>query len=438
MSAYIEQLVLEVGDTQAERAPLGVTVVEDEGAFDSLEKDWNELSDRTECTIYQTYEWQRTWWEYFGQGRQLHLLIFKEGDRTVGIIPMFREKVRALGVKAVVALMMSGSEESEYIDILTDTEHRQEVLKAFVSYLSRASMKWDFFEMRDLSARSETMKFLPGCLEASGFGVYSYNGNINQEVPLPSTWEGFLQHIGGNLRYQLKKKTDRLKKNYPVEVETVNGGDEAIEAAVQEFARIHGGRWESLGYENAFGNEHFLDFHVEVARRFARRGWLRMFFLKVNGTRVAVNFDFNFHDRIYFYQGNVYAPEDVMKYSPGFLLRCIAIEQGIAEGMKIYDMGRGHEAYKTNDFKCVASDQWLIRATNRDSASRIRFKLFLFSELLGKIPKRIQRDYREFRRLSMTKKPSVSMLMSFFGSKAIDVLKLFRYNFSRLSGKSKD
>ena len=125
-----------------------------------------------------------------------------------------------------------------------------------------------------------------------------------------------------------------------------------------------------------------------------------------------------------------------MKYSPGFLLRCMAIEKGIAEGMVVYDMGRGHEAYKTNDFKCKSAGNWLIRATNQSTMSRVKFKVFLWSELLGKIPKRLRRDYQDFRRFSMTRKPSISMVISFLGLKGKEVMNLFAYNLSRFLHKA--
>jgi CelD/BcsL family acetyltransferase involved in cellulose biosynthesis len=419
-------------------APLSFDLVEGEAAFDNLEHEWNELVDKSDCTVYQTFEWQRTWWKYFGSGKRLHILVLRRGARLAGVAPMFIEDIRAFGVRIVTALKMIGCEESDYLDVISSPDNRTEVLRTLARYISSPDGKWDFFEIRDISERFATMELLPGYLAGEGLRVYTYKGNVCPQVDLPPTWQEFLGHIGGNLRYQLKKKTDRLNKSFPVETEVVQSGDEAVEAAVREFAVIHGNRWESLGYMNAFKDPHFLAFHVEVSQNFARRGWLRMFFLKVDGVRVAVNFDFNFHGRIYFYHGNAHASSEIMKYSPGFLLRCSAIEQGISEGMVIYDMLRGNETYKSNDFKCVPVGNWQIRALRPGLSHRARFGVFVSTELLKKIPKRLRRDYQDFRRFSMTKEPSFSMVLRFAWSKLGEIAKLARYSISRLLPGSKN
>lgn len=416
---------------------MSVAIADSEESFDQLEGVWDRLVDRSDCTIFQTFEWVRTWWKYFGEGRELHCVVFKDADDVVGIVPLFFEKVRTFGVKFVTALRMCGAEESDYLNVVSSEQNRPRVLRAFVEYLRSADLKFDFFEIRDVSESFDTMRLLPEYLGESGFKFYTYKGTVCPQVSLPSSWPEFLQHLGGNLRYQLKKKTDRMKKNFNVEFQLAGNSEAEVEAAVREFSVIHGERWESMGYLNAFRNEHFLAFHIEVSQKFARRGWLRMYFLSVDGKRVAVNFDFNFRKRIYFYHGNAFGPEEVMKYSPGFLLRCAAIEDGIAEGMEVYDMLRGNETYKANDFKCVPIGNYQIRAVRTDGNGEIRFKLFTLSEILQKIPKRLKREFQDFRRFSKTKEPSASMVVRFLWKQVEELGELVRQTLLRLLPSSK-
>ncbi len=404
--------------------PITVALVDTDEAFDGLEKTWNDLVNKSDCTIYQTFEWQRTWWKYFGAGKLLQCLVFKRDKEVVGIAPLYRAKVRMFGIPYATALRMLGSEEADYSDVLVAPADRPRVLKEFAAYLRTSGLKFDFFDIRDVSESFETMQLLPRYLTDSGLKVYTYKGSVCPQVALPPTWPEFLQHLGGNLRYQLRKKTDRMKKNFPMEFELAGDNDGAVEAAVRQFAVIHGNRWEGLGYINAFKDSHFLDFHIEVSQRFAHRGWLRMLFLKVNNAYVAVNFDFNFHKRIYFYHGNAHASGDIMKYSPGFLLRCAAIEQGIAEGMEVYDMLRGDEAYKSNDFKCTPVGNWQIRAVVPQGLRKARYRAFVVHEMLRKIPKRLRRERQDFRRFIRTKNPSASMLLKFTVDKFMDVARL--------------
>ena len=126
-----------------------------------------------------------------------------------------------------------------------------------------------------------------------------------------------------------------------------------------------------------------------------------------------------------------------MKYSPGFLLRCAAIEDGIAEGMEVYDMLRGNETYKANDFKCVPIGNYQIRAVRTDGNGEIRFKLFTLSEILQKIPKRLKREFQDFRRFSKTKEPSASMVVRFLWKQVEELGELVRQTLLRLLPSSK-
>ena len=434
----MEEYVTSLRITGNADQPLTVKVVETEEAFDSLETKWDDLVSKSDCTIYQTFEWQRTWWKYFGRGKRLHTLVFTQGDEVIGIAPMHLEKLRIMGVPLAFALKASGSEESDYIDILALPGERARVLRSFVEYMRTSELRYDFFEIRDVSETFRTLQLLPQYFGDAGFSVYTYRGSVCPQVGLPPAWPDFLQRLGGNLRYQLKKKTDRLKRNFPTEIELTGNDDNEVDAAVRRFAVIHGKRWESLGYINAFKNDHFLAFHIEASQKFARRGWLRMFFLKVDGEYVAVNFDFNFHRRIYFYHGNAHASEEVMRYSPGFILRCAAIERGIAEGMETYDMLRGNEAYKTNDFKCVPVGNWQIRAVPPGRSRHIRYRTFVVYEMLRKIPKRLRREGRDFRRFMKVKNPSFPMLVKFAGEKLKDVVELLRSQILTFRSRSKE
>lgn len=430
----------EVEQAVPEGLPLTVEVVETEKGFDSLECEWENLVDRADCTIYQTFEWQRTWWKYFGKNRTLHCLVFKEEGRTVGIFPLFLQRTGIFPFGGVTVLRACGDLESDYLDVIAASGDKLRVLRAFVEYLRTSGLKFDFLEVRDLSEAFETLGMFTEILGAAGFKSYVYMGTVCPQVKLPATWPEFLQRLGGNLRYQLKKKNDRLKKNFRVEFELAGDSDVEVETAVREFAVVHGNRWESLGYLNAFKDDHLMDFHIEVSRKFARRGWLRMLFLNVDGKKVAVNYDFHFKKRIYFYHGNAFADPEIMKYSPGFLLRCAAIEQGIGEGMEVYDMLRGNETYKTNDFKCEPVGNFRLRAVLPGGLRRLKFAVFTFSEVLHRIPIRMRRDYQDFRRYSNADGASVPVLFRFVWSEVKNFGRLLRQTVSNLlpsSGRNK-
>ncbi len=399
-------------------------VVRTEGELDALEERWSSLISCSDVSAFQTFEWMRTWWKYFGTNRRLHSLIVTEEGRTIGIAPMFLEDARILGLRVATRLRFMGCGISDYCDFIIARGKEEPVLHAFAHYLLAHSGEWDIFEVADVNERAQLYKILPRLLKERGMGVYTYQGNVCPSLALPGSWEGFLAGLGQKMRHHLKKKREMLNRQYRTEVEIFKSASDDIDLAVNEFIQIHERRWKSLGFRSAFDDEVHREFHYEVARRMARRGWLRLFFLKVDGRRVAVSFDFNFNKRIHVYLSHACGPEEIMKCSPGFLIRCIAIDRGIAEGMEIYDLLRGNEAYKYEELKCVRSENWLVRGVGCSRKSRARFRIFLVGEFAIKCFDRIRREYHEFRRFAITKKPTTMASLRFFQSKLILLYKL--------------
>ncbi len=82
------------------RRELAVVAVEDERGLDALEQEWGELLERSDATVFQTFEWQRTWWRHFGERRRdaaLHVVTVRGPDGLAAIAPLYVERSRVLG-----------------------------------------------------------------------------------------------------------------------------------------------------------------------------------------------------------------------------------------------------------------------------------------------------------------------------------------------------
>src|ERR1035437_5912239 len=58
---------------------------------ESFRSAWNGLVLRSGSDVYQTFDWCRLWWHYYGARRQLHLLLCFSGEELVGLVPAFIE-----------------------------------------------------------------------------------------------------------------------------------------------------------------------------------------------------------------------------------------------------------------------------------------------------------------------------------------------------------
>ena len=62
-------------------------------------------------SVFQTWQWQRAWWENFGRGRQLLLVLAEEDGQPVTLAPLFADS-------GMIYPVASGG--SDYLDFLGD------------------------------------------------------------------------------------------------------------------------------------------------------------------------------------------------------------------------------------------------------------------------------------------------------------------------------
>ncbi len=75
-----------------------VDPVTDYQGFLDLEPLWSRLVDEAGTDHpFLRHEWVRAWWECFGAGRELHVLVVKAGSEPVAIAPLMLSKRRLYG-----------------------------------------------------------------------------------------------------------------------------------------------------------------------------------------------------------------------------------------------------------------------------------------------------------------------------------------------------
>src|SRR5205823_10922824 len=96
---------------------------------------------------FQTVEWLLTWWSHFGSGRP-HVLVFRQADETVGLIPCFLHQWNG---RRQLTLMGSGI--SDDLDPVIERRHVPAVLELLTGHLTETP-EWEVCDWQDLSADS--------------------------------------------------------------------------------------------------------------------------------------------------------------------------------------------------------------------------------------------------------------------------------------------
>ena len=321
----------------------------DINGFAAIRHEWNQLLQNSGSnSIFLRWEWVHAWWTVFAdQSKELYVLtaIDSEGQ-LIGVSPCYiarKKKFRLLPIKEVRFLGNGGSICSEYLDFITESRRRNEIVRDFFNYFLHDKMNWDILNLTDLLEHSSVIGYANEL--GRNNGVHSILGKSSRcpYALLPDSWESYIGNLSKSTRYNIKRKTRKLEHHFDVNLYEWSDID-TIEFAVDKLAELHNRRWEQQNIPHSFSEELFKRFHQEIAREFLKLGLLRLHVLETDGIIVAMLYCFKYEDKIFYYQSGF--DPDYSKYSLGTVLFAYAIQSAIAEHVREFDFLRG-----TYDFK---------------------------------------------------------------------------------------
>jgi CelD/BcsL family acetyltransferase involved in cellulose biosynthesis len=338
---------------------LSVEVIEDTPGFDKIRVQWSALIDRTPAHIFQTYEWQRLWWEHFGRRRKLHIVLFRHEGILVGIAPFFLNASDFLGVTISRNLYLLGSgvnhpvsegvldgyTPSDYLDIIALPEFEKSVARTLLKHLSEIEDSYDRILFNELPEDNILMREVVPQLERLGWQSEICRGEICPRLVVPDSLEAFKHSLSSKVRYQLSQTRRAVTERGMFSLETVQSQEE-LDRSFSEFVRLHQRRWNRIGYPGSFANDHFRMFLHDVTRAFLERGWLWFRLARSNGRCVAVECAFKFKDVMYDYLKAFDDKSPEAKRRPGRALLLFLVEEAIRDKMRVVDFLRGGEKYK--------------------------------------------------------------------------------------------
>lgn len=305
----------------------GELSVELHSDFAALREEWSALAERA-GTIFATWEWASIWWRHLGEDRPLHLATCRDsGGRPVAILPLYLASRRPLRVVRLV-----GHGPGDELGPICAPEDRAAVAPAIPVALGLIRPGWDVFVADNL----------PRDPAWGSIGAARLN-----EIPNPAlkmkgmSWGEFFESRSAKFRQQLRRNTRRLARDHGLEYRLADD-PERLDADLDALFSLHSARWreESSGvFAGAEGS-----FQREFAHSALDRGWLRLWFLRLDGEPAAARLGFRFGRIESGYQSGRDPAWD--RYGLGFLLQAHVIREAMNDGIDEYRLLRGGEEYK--------------------------------------------------------------------------------------------
>jgi len=324
---------------------LTLETVTTRAGLDDLRDEWNAAVDAAQApNVFLTWEWTSTWWTHFGRPDGLHVVVFRDSDGVAAIAPL-QESVIGVGPVRTRVVERINPEAGDYggiivvrrVDDVADAlaDHVAELLRSpriSAVIVSRIASDDPFLEAwRDATGRRSST-LMTGESRLEGGCLFT---DVREDFKLSKHTK----------KHKIRQRTRRINEAYEQVEMRYNSGDD-LDRGIEHLLDVHRARWDGRDDElqGLLAEPDREAFMLDAIRALDERGLVRLLTLVADGRPVAAELDFVIGNRAFMFKG-AFDP-DFGEYSPGQLLHHRVFEDGMAEGIDVFDFGRGDQAYK--------------------------------------------------------------------------------------------
>lgn len=292
-------------------------------SLDAIDTEWSALA-QAGGNIFSTPEWASSWWRHHGARFSPLVFACRADDTTLAaVIPLYVWTTRRVRIARFI-----GTGPADQLGPVSAPSRR-----AFAAEALRTI--GDTAEIDVLLA-----EHLPGdSTWRTALGTAPLRVESSPTISLAGGWESYLAARSPNLRQQIRRRERRLQRDHALRFRLA--GDAAcLQNDLDVLFSLHRARW---GRDRSA----FLPwerFHRDFAAVALERGWLRLWFLDLDGRAVAAWYGFRFAGIESYYQAG--RDPSQTDESVGFVLLAHTIREAARDGMREYRLLRGSEPFK--------------------------------------------------------------------------------------------
>jgi CelD/BcsL family acetyltransferase involved in cellulose biosynthesis len=341
------------------------TVISSKEEFDNLESQWNQLSEQTDSHVFQTFDWNRTWWKYFGDFGKLQIFVLYDGDNVVGIAPLFLDTYPLFGIPSFTCLRMIGSSVektkdgplmgtnaySDYLQFIILDTYAASFYEHLMVFIKNET-HFNALILEEIPERSSTLEILEQDFSSIGFKVDIKNTSKTARIlPGENGWEGYLKNLSANERKNVRKSLRKTENNGENVFRVVVLDDNIdFEYYLAQFAELHQDQWNREGLPGTFSQNSMKNFFLETCGKLLNKESIRIYALlpaEASGIEnsVAMAIVIIYNNQMYLQHGAMDVSSPLIQIGPGKILNTTIIKEAIQSNYT-FDFLRGDEVYK--------------------------------------------------------------------------------------------
>jgi len=302
-------------------------------SFQDIQTEWESvLQESPANTLFLTPQWQKVWWDTFGDGQTM-----------VGFTYPYPEGVAAIASLAKDGDTVSfvGSQDTfDYNDFPIRPGHEIAFYQTLLECMEDQDCR--ILRLDSLRESSPTLEHFPEIARNKGYTVEIEEEDVTSGIALPGTWDDYLGLLNKKDRHELRRKLRRMDAQTDWKWYSVTEPVEVAERLGEFISLMR----QSRPDKDEFMTPEREKFFYNITQRMAELGQLKLYFLDMDGSSVATSLCFDYSGSRLLYNSG-YDPE-YGYYSVGLLLNAMCLKDAIDEGLTYFDFLRGPEPYKAH------------------------------------------------------------------------------------------
>ena len=284
------------------------------------------------CNIFSFKEWVSTWWQCYGNEKELRLYMYLDEQNNVkAILPLMLKNEE----NNIVLLQMCDSC-SDYYKVICSSKNLEELKCLLKNVLQNE--KFDRFTISNLREDDDNTKMLIRAALENHIKVSISICEKNYYINTNGKYEDYFVKQSQNFRH----KINHIRKNGQLfNFDIIEEYDSKI---LDKLVMIHRKKWKSDMQVSVFSDQRRIIFLKQICKEYAKKGYLRIFILKHNNDIIAYRLGF-LYQNIY-HDWNTSYDIEYKKLSVGILLCDYIVRYCFQKGIKAFDFLRGEEDYK--------------------------------------------------------------------------------------------
>jgi len=314
---------------------LSASIVSSAQDFLSLEPNWDELLDVSELdTVFLSHGWFRCFWDAWGSGKQLMVIVVQHGEHLLGAAPLMLCSSKFLGLDTSMLSFME-NDEVPHCNFLINKYAHTDAIWALLKGITSLKKRWDIVLLRKIPAESSVVDSIKAYCDRQGYPVVVKKSLISPVITINEDWGSFYQKKSQRFKKRIRYSRNRIKRQGRITVQELCRPEAVISLLGEVFA-VGARSWkEKLGTAIGSSPQSRL-FYSDLPNSIGPRGNVSLWCLRLNNQLIA--FEYHVRDRDVVYALRAEFDEAYRDFGPGSVLDFEVVRSLFENNTRIYNM----------------------------------------------------------------------------------------------------